>query len=130
MGGVDAELVTFACAADITTRFTGTDWGEPHSGAVLAKAFVEGPFSQVVGRERTAIEAVVAIEVAVDDYLKSLGDVSAHRRAIAARALHLSKVRIADLIAGDSSGASKIKEALAEIENRAAQDNGSRTRAS
>jgi hypothetical protein len=112
MEGKDAELLTFACAADTTARFTGADGGEPHSGRALAKSFVKGPFSQVVGRERTAIEAVVAIEVAADDYMKSLGDVAAQGRAIASRALHLSKARIAGLIAEDSSGASRIKEAL------------------
>jgi hypothetical protein len=51
MAAEHADLVTFAGADEITARFIGTDWGEPHSGAALAKSFIDGPFSQVAGRD-------------------------------------------------------------------------------
>lgn len=115
------DVVKFASAGDIAARFTGNDWGEPHSGARLAKSFVDGPFSQVAGRHRTVAVAVMAIEVAVEDYLESLRPMPAQQMALAAHVLRLSRARIADLIANDSSGARRIKEALATIEVQAAR---------
>lgn len=123
-----ADVVKFASASDIAARFAGNDWGEPNSGAALAKSFVDGPFSQVAGRERSASVAVLAIELAIEDYLESLGDAPAQPKAVFARALHLSRGRIADLVAKDSSEANKIKEALAEIEDKAANGDGAGTR--
>lgn len=45
-----AEVVKCASAADIAARFAGDDWGEPHSGAMLAKSFIRGPFHSYVAR--------------------------------------------------------------------------------
>jgi hypothetical protein len=128
MAPEDADVVKFASAGDITARLTGNDWGDLHSGAKLARSFVDGPFSQVAGRHRSTAIAAMAIELAVEDYLQSLRPMPAQPMALIARALHLSRGRIADLIADDSSGADKIKQALARIEDQAAQGDGRGTR--
>jgi hypothetical protein len=120
----DADVVRLASAANIIARFTGTDWGEPHSGAQLAKSFVDGPFSQVAGRHRPTAVAVMAIELAIEDYLTSLRHMPAPPMALIARALHLSRGRIAELIADDSLGASRIREALARIDDQAVRGGG------
>lgn len=126
MAAETAGLVRFASSADITARFTGADWGEPHSGAVLAKAFVDGRFTRGAGRDRPAAVAAMAIELAIEEYLKSLGPMPARPRAAIACALHLRRGRIADLIAEDWREANKVKEALTRIEDWAAHGSGSR----
>src|SRR4051812_3171012 len=99
----DGTRVNIATPDKMREAFLGQQWGEPHSGSFLhsnlSKLAVPIPGS---GGGRPSIGVVLAVELALIDYVRSLDDSVAQ---YVVPALHMRKDEIAEIITADSESA-------------------------
>lgn len=107
--------VQVADAATITARFTSPAWGESNSGNYLANKFTNGPFSRVAGETKPALGVVMAIELALYDYVDSLQGMPEMAVRATSMDIQSRKDDIAQILGADAESCRAIQDTFAAI---------------